>query len=210
MKQGIYCYSYVEDVLSKAVVCKIVAYVNSLLIAKELSFRPGFPSVTGGNGRLRSIAQRFIPSAKAGLCVIIVTDLDTVPTPNELGKVWFNINCLSELPHAFIFRIAIREIESWIMADRVGFSTYMSFSMSNLPVQVDDIADPKGYLLNLIQRKCNKKWQKDMLPLKSQHIGLEYNPRLVRFIEESWNVENAMKSSESLFRSINRIVDYLS
>ena len=207
MPQPLTFLSFVEDAPTRAAVIRLFAdfaerYPFVMLAA-------GHPVVTRGNGRLREKALKLRDAASHGITSLLVTDLDACPTPNDLGRDWFGIVCLSELPNGFIFRVAIREIEAWIMADREGFAQYLSVSPDNFPNDSESILDPKRFLLDLIAAKCRRKRFREMLPLKGQKIGINYNPVLVDFVESHWNIANATLHSTSLRRAIDRISSFL-
>ncbi len=203
-----YCYSFVEDEPSQHVVRKILKHINAST-KNHLIFPQGFPSIKHGNGELKKVALRCIPSVSSNLCFLIVTDLDTGNTPQDLGKDWFDIPCLSALPPSFIFRVAVREVESWLIADRVNFASFLNISEKNFPLTPDQLPDPKEFLFTIIRRKCRKKIHKDMLPSSGQHIGIEYNPQLTDFIDNHWNIDHAAAHSPSLSRAVARITAYL-
>ena len=117
--EEIYCYSYVEDLPSKEVAKKLVTERNSGL-SNKLRFLPGFPAITSGYGLLQKKCTAFTEMAKGGLRVFSITDLDTRPCAGGLIRDWFHIPAKQSiaLPKGLVFRVAIREVESWIMADR--------------------------------------------------------------------------------------------
>ena len=199
--------SFVEDVVTRAAVIRLLGSLSERYPFVTLA--AGHPVVTHGNGRLKEKALKLRDAAYNGITSILVTDLDANHTPNDLGRNWFGVVCLSALPKGFLFRVAIREIEAWIMADRKGFAPYLSVSPDNFPDDSESILDPKRFLLNLIDAKCKKKRFREMLPLKGQKIGINYNPILVDFVENHWNIANATLHSSSLRRAIDRIGSFL-
>ena len=49
-------------------------------------------------------------------------------------------------------RIAVRSVESWLLADSEAFSTFFRVRRDLLPTEPDEIADPKGVVLQLCSR----------------------------------------------------------
>ena len=49
-----------------------------------------------------------------------------------------------------------------------------------------------------------------MLPQKGQAIGLDYNPQIVSFIKEKWDIQAAMANSPSLKRAVDCFIQRLS
>lgn len=196
--------AYVEDEPTKAVLNAVVTHVNRLH-HKDIAFRQGFPSITRGFGNLKKQAMRFYKT-NCPTPVVFVTDLDTHACIHELAREWFPVTSLNELTDKFIFRIAVHEIESWIMSDGEGLARYLDISATNFPVCPDEIEDPKQYLLNVIRSKCRKKRFKEMLPSGNQAVGVEYNPVLIDYVANKWNAENAAAHSPSLNRMIQRFI----
>lgn len=207
MRQPLIFYSFVEDVLTRKVVIRLFSRLKAQFPFASLA--DGNPVVTQGNGRLKEKALKLRDAAQYGIDSLLVTDLDAWATPNDLGRDWFGVLCLSELPDGFIFRIAVHEIESWILADKDGLARYLSISPDNLPDNSDAIADPKQFLLNLVAAKCRRKRFREMLPLKGQKIGIGYNPVLSDFVDNCWDIDRAILRSASLKRAMEKITSFI-
>ena len=208
MAGPIYFYSFVEDEATKAVAIRLIDYFRAES-CREIVLQNGHPVVTHGYGDLKEKAKKLIGAAKSGIDSFFLTDLDRYETPNDLGRDWFDINCLSEVPLNFVFRISVREIESWIMADKVAFAKFMGVDPVNFPEKPDEEVDPKQFLFNLIRAKCKKKCYLDMLPLEGQHVGINYNPMLCSFVANRWSPERAAGRSPSLSRSLARVLELI-
>ena len=202
----IYTFAFVEDAPSQAALSKIVDYVNN---GRKNHFHLNTPPViTNGSGNLRKTATRFLGAGNK-VCSIFVTDLDNAFSPTALCNDWFKLPCFGLLPKAMIFRVACHEIESWIIADKVGLANFLEISDVNFSDTPDQLADPKKSLYDVIKSKCRKKKFLDMLPQKGQAVGIEYNPMLTEFIKNTWSIEQAMSRSPSLMRAVNRMTSRL-
>ncbi|MBX3177009.1 MAG: hypothetical protein KF886_06605 [Candidatus Hydrogenedentes bacterium] len=136
-----------------------------------------------------------------------MTDLDTWPCAPSLISSWFGSSPDGSpgLPKGLCFRIAVREIESWIMADRHAWAAYIEIAATNFPTRPDELPDPKQFLINVIRAKGKKKMHADMLPRGSGHVGPLYNDVLCRFIQSTWSANRASRFSPSLMRAINAL-----
>ncbi|MBN1943796.1 MAG: hypothetical protein JW849_10935 [Phycisphaerae bacterium] len=203
---AIYCYSYVEDAPSAEVLRRLVETRNTIA-TRKLHFFDGFPSKTGGCSALKSRCPSFVNMAKGGLYTVSLADLDKEPCAGALIRQWFKIPDKQpiSLPKELIFRVAIREIESWIIADHNAWARFIGIPASNFSVTPDELRDPKLHLLNVIKRKGRKKFHKDMLPRGTASIGPLYNEKMCEFIQNKWNPERAQKNSPSLKRAIHAI-----
>jgi len=200
-------FSFVEDALTRAVALRLVDFVRKQT-GREFLLSEGHPVVTRGFGKLKEKAQKLYRAENAGIGCFMLTDLDRYPSPNALGADWFGVECLSEVPPHYLFRIAVREIESWVMADREKFAECLGLSVDNLPEDADAVSDPKQFLFNLINAKCRTKKLLAMCPLPGQHVGVEYNPVMVDFVETQWDVLRASVHSASLKRSLERMITW--
>lgn len=86
----------------------------------------------------------------------------------------------------------------------------LNVAVANFTDLPDNISDPKQFIFKVIRHKCRNKKYKEMLPLRGQAIGIEYNPQIVSFITNNWNIENAMNKSPSLKRAIQCFASRLS
>lgn len=185
----------VEDVLSEVLLKKIIENISQNLIVNHTFCK-------GGIGYIKRNIEGFNNGAKINPFIILV-DLDKTECPPLLLEKWitFKIN------KGFIFRIVVREIESWIMADRDAFANYISISPNKIPRDIEQIEDPKEFLLNLIKVSGNREIKNDMLPPKgsTSKFGPLYNDLLRNFIINHWNLERARKHTTSLDKLVIRL-----
>ena len=207
----VYCYAYVEDAPSAAVVKKLVEARNAQTGYDDhnLSFYNGFPAVTRGCGNIKNKCEVFIKMALAGLYTIILTDLDNADCACTLIRDWFKIpkDDPISLPSQCIFRIAVKEVESWILADHAAWAKYIGISEVNFSKLPDQLDDPKEHLLNVIRTKGRTKIHREMLPKGAAHIGSRYNEVLCDFVDKKWKPERAAKNSPSLQRALKSLMD---
>jgi len=197
-------YGYAEDELSCAVMEQLVAFCNRTR-QQPLLFYPGFPENKRGCGNLKKLIPAVTNMAKANLANFILTDLDTIACSPELIRQWFNLhNAQPQPPKNLLFRIAEREVESWLIADRNGLPRFLGISVTHFDKSPDQLSDPKQHLLNIL-RKGRKKIHKQMLPTGVAHVGPEYNHQLCQFVRNNWNIATAVEVSPSLRRAMNAI-----
>jgi hypothetical protein len=109
----------------------------------------------------------------------------------------------------FIFRIAVREVESWVMADREGLSEYFNVSVVNFPRKPDEVDDPKKKIIQLASRSRKRTIKEDIVPINcNASIGPNYNACLSYFVYKKWDIERAITNSESLKRAYNKLRDF--
>jgi hypothetical protein len=107
-------------------------------------------------------------------------------------------------PSNFILRIAVHEIESWVLADFNNLIKALNIKSGRCPVNTDTIIQPKEYILNLVRKSASKSIKKSLLPTKvgGASQGPGYNSVMVQFVTDKWNISNASLNSESLNRAV--------
>ena len=108
------------------------------------------------------------------------------------------------------FRVVVREIEAWLLADRERFASFFSVPASAVPDQPDEIPDPKSTLLTAITRSRRKAIRVDMLPRlgSGRQVGAAYTSRLIEFAsddDQGWRPDVAADRSPSLSSCLTRL-----
>jgi len=157
-----------------------------------------------GFGYIKSNINGFNEAA-IGVPFFVLTDLDNSPCAPYIVNNWLNKPVRPNL----IFRIAIKEVESWLLADTEGIAGYFGVSKSLISVTPELVPDPKRALINLA-RKCRKRAiREDIVPInENATIGPNYNGRLMEFVFDYWNVDNAVPHSDSLRRTYKALKDF--
>jgi hypothetical protein len=153
--------------------------------------KQGFGYLKGKIVNLNKVAER-IP-------VLLLTDLDQSECLVDLKREWLPIPQSPNL----LFRIAVREVESWILADRSAFAHFLKISEAKVPRQPDRLADPKQTLLGLFKHSPRRTLREEVLPRShsTSVIGLGYNDILRHFVSQQWSTERAIINSPSLNRA---------
>ncbi len=182
----------VEDLLSEAVLRK-------LLECSSKDYAVGTCYCQGGVGYIKNKIMGFNHAAR-GTPFLVLADLDNVVCPPDLIKQWF----MQPKHPNLIFRIAVREVEAWLLADRKGFAGYSRISEKKIPAASEDITDPKRTLIALVKHSPLADLRSDIVPREgtTAKIGPNYNGRLIDFVHSKWNVKNAKNNSLSLSRAI--------
>jgi hypothetical protein len=179
-----------EDELTEAVGCRLLTETLGPLV-------PEFRLRQGGNGYLRTSIDKFSRFART-TPVVVITDLDrTVCAPQLLAR-WFGSR---SKPEDLVLRVAVREVESWLIADHEGMSRLLGPRV-RLPPDPDGIADPKRLLLTLAKRAA-REVRADLVAQDGAAAsqGLGYTARLAAFVEKDWSPERAAQKSSSLARA---------
>ena len=202
-----FCYAYAEDIPSCSVIRRLVEFQNTHSNSGTmLRLMAGFPENKRGSGNLQKMIPAVSNMVKAGIAVVMLTDLDAVECAPELIRRWFSIRRAKlKVPDGFLFRIAVREVESWLIADRDALASFLGIPKSNFSADTDSLDNPKGYLLDIIRTKGKRKMHREMLPVRNAQIGPEYNSVLSKFVLKHWNPERAADNSLSLRRALEAL-----
>jgi hypothetical protein len=185
----------VEDILGEVV-------AQELLKQSDRRFALGTCLGRKGFGYLKKKIGHFNKSAK-GIPLLVITDLDQGKCAPRLIADWLP----SPKHNNLIFRVAVREIESWLLADRDNISKFLGIRVSDIPLNPDEIIDPKALVINLAAKSKKSNVRKAIVPAhkSTAKIGPDYNGILSSFVQRDWSVNDAMKYSPSLFRACEAI-----
>lgn len=182
-----------EDPLSEAIALRLIAEIPT---PHFIQFKLG----RTGNGYLRSKMSSWCQMAQHQV-MLVLTDLDRANCLVEFRDQWL----AAEPPQNLLFRIAVREVESWVLADHVAMRTLIG-AKGVFPAAPDELADPKQSLLKLA-KSAPKQVRADLLKNIGGNLaqGLGYNARLTAWINSEWSPQRAAERSPSLARARLRL-----
>ncbi|MGD9583027.1 MAG: hypothetical protein AB7V26_05050 [Lysobacterales bacterium] len=131
--------------------------------------------------------------------MFLITDLDQSKCAPTLIANW--LQDIAQ-PAGLVFRVAVREIESWIIADHEGLRTLMGTRIRSLPENPDGLSDPKRTLLGIAE-KAHRAVREDLVVRRNAIAsqGLGYNARLCEMVRTQWSPTRAAQRSPSLART---------
>lgn len=184
-----------EDSLSEAIGYRLLAEVSPHFEVRQTFRKNGFGYLKANIGKFCNVAQR--------LPVLLITDLDKAKCAASLVSKWMGSRAL---PDNLVFRVAVREIEAWLLADQVGMKKLLAGGATGLPNDPELLPDPKQVLLKLA-RKAPRAIRNDMVA-ETEAIacqGLGYNQRMTDFVRNTWDPKRAQLCSDSLCRTLSRL-----
>jgi hypothetical protein len=107
-----------------------------------------------------------------------------------------------------IIRIAVREMEAWLLADRENMAQFLGVPVNKIPFRPDDVLNPKQLIVNLARKsKKTRTIIQDMVPSagSTSKVGKNYTGKIIEFIANHWDVKNAAQHSTSLQKAISAI-----
>ena len=187
-----------EDVLSEAV-------LKEMLKQSQRPFSVGSCSNKKGFGDIKNSLPAYNNAAN-GMPYLVLTDLDNAECPLVILSEW-----LTQPKHPnLLFRIAVKEVEAWLLAHREAFAEFLGISVSLIPANVDEIPDPKQLLIYLAKKSKKRKLRDAIVPERNStaKIGKDYNGQLIQFVQNNWQVEAAQVNSRSLQRAMNALINF--
>jgi hypothetical protein len=180
----------VEGIVDEAVARKLVHHVGALS-----------GDVYGKNGK-RSLLQKipgYNNAARHSPWIVVVDldhDADCAPP--------FRANCLLDPAPFMCFRIAVREVEAWLLADRERIASFLQVPLKTVPVDPESLNNPKETVVNLARRSRSRNIREDLVPRlgSGRSIGPAYSSRLIEFAANQWRPNLAATQSSSLQRAI--------
>ena len=137
---------------------------------------------------------------------LVLLDLNSDECPPSLRN-----KLLTEVAPSMCFRIAVREIESWLMGDTESLAAYLGISRGQLPLDPEEIDKPKNSLLQLA-KESNKREIREGVARKSTaqlEPGPRYTALMRKYVQNHWRPEVAAKRSDSLRRAMACIENLL-
>jgi hypothetical protein len=198
MTDNIFITLAVEDPLSEAV-------LRTILHQSERPYHVLSCIGLSGFGYLRKNIRELNHAARK-LPILVLTDLDRAECAPILRREWLNVS-----PHQnLMFRVAVREVESWIMAHRTEFAAFLGIRTDLIPTNPDGLDDPKRTLLDLTAKSRRRVLREAIVPAprSTAKVGPDYNGRLGEFVMMNWDVSEAAKNSLSLRKAFRAITSF--
>jgi len=188
----------VEDELSEAVLRRLLKHADR-------GYSIGTAYRRGGYGYLKRTIGGWNQAARS-VPFVVLTDLDDAVCPAELIGSWLKGPAHPNL----IFRIAVREVESWLLADPDGLASYLKVKLSSLPTNPDRLGDPKAAIIDLAKESRSRDIKSSLVPRKQSTAkqGPDYNNCLSMFVDQFWDIDFAASNSDSLSRSLAKLLQF--
>lgn len=193
----------IEDDLSLELVKQVLIKTNSSFIIDKVWPDTTRNKASRGNGYIFKKIKGFNNAANHSH-FLVLTDLDTRECAPSFRAELVPQGCNKNM----ILRIAVREVEAWVLADRPGFADFLGIALKSLPDNMDDIKDPKELLFKIVKKSKKRDLKNGILPHSSTaKYGPDYNGQLISFLQKHWNLKNAVKYSDSLNRFVKALRD---
>ena len=180
----------VEGMVDEAAVRKLFSHLSLTPGAFHTTSIPAFET------RLRRFNQAARHSPWFALC-----DLDRdecAPTRQQ--------RYLPDPAPGMCFRIAVRSVEAWFLADREGIARFLRVAKHSVPFAPEDEPDPKSRLIALARRSRIRAIREGLAPVAGDRrpVGPEYALMMSEFARDHWSPPRAADRAPSLRRTMKR------
>lgn len=185
-----------EGPTDAAVIRRLIAHVGAV---------PGAGRGGKGKSHLLQRLNGYNAAAAHGPWFVLI-DLDQ-PTKTDDCPVRVRRKYLPTSRRYMCFRIAVREVEAWLLGDRARFASYFAVPERRISTHPETLADPKLAVIELMRRSRSREMRADVLPTdpRRQIIGPGYSSRMIGFASDEragWRPEIAANACESLSRAL--------
>jgi|SRR6185437_6574541 len=179
----------VEGITDEAVARRLIAHVGG---------QAGAAYGKNGKPALRQRINGYAHAAQFSPWLILV-DLDHDGCAPDLVAGW-----VTHPSRQLCFRVAVRTIETWLLADHISLAAFIGIAPSRIPVAPETLDNPKQSLVNLARGARKSAIRKDMVPHEGSglSIGPAYASRVIEFASQHWCPGAAAQRSDSLRRAI--------
>jgi hypothetical protein len=164
-------------------------------LLSDAGFSPGAVYGRTGKSRLdRSVGGYNRAALRAHWLVLRDLDHDASCAPELL-------DCLLPGPSArMCFRVVVRAIEAWLLADRARIAQWLGLPLDVIPQAPEALVDPKVTLVQLARRSRNRVLREELVPAAGTRakVGSGYTGRMIEFATDLWQPRVAALDSPSL------------
>ena len=161
--------------------------------------------VQNGKTNLRRALPGYNNAAQGDPWLVFV-DLDQdFECPAALVAEWL------PAPSAYMrFRVVVRQIEAWLLADAERFAGFFALRRAKIPDVPNLLPDAKTALLTVIATSRRSAIRHDMMPRpgSGRRVGPAYTSRLIEFAsnaDDGWRPDIAANRSPSLASCLTRL-----
>jgi hypothetical protein len=182
-----------------------VAAIKKILGSRSISVAAQGRFSTGGKGKLDAKLDGFNnAAAHAPWLVLRDSDQDYGDCPTAARQALLPIGTQNPM---MCFRLAVRQLEAWLLADREAFADTFAVRASAIPADVEALPDPKSTLINLCRKSRRSSVRKGMAPPARSlgRVGPEYVTLIQNYARDAWRPEIAAATAPSLARALRQI-----
>lgn len=180
----------VEGIVDESVIRRLVAHAGAI---------PGKIYGKIGKQHIRQRIQGYNSAAQRFPWIVLV-DLDNdAHCAPDLCAEW-----LPQSAPLMCFRVAVRQVEAWLLADREQIASFLAVARDRIPADPESLANAKETVVNLARQSRRRGIREDMVPRNGSGrvVGPAYSSRVIEFASTHWRPDVASSCAESLARAV--------
>lgn len=128
-------------------------------------------------------------------------DRDSICAPTLVGLLLPN-----PVPK-MIFRVAVHDMEAWLLADRAAMAHALRVRESAIPIDPDNLVSAKVALVNIARGSRSPSIRRDLVPWVGSpaKVGRGYTMFVQDFAQTTWDPDRAAANSDSLARALRAL-----
>lgn len=132
-----------------------------------------------GKGHIDTQLRRYNQAARHAAWLVLRDQDNDGECPGQLQR-----HLLSSPSRHMCFRIAVREVESWLMGDRKAFARFLGIPLRLVPLSPELESDPKHRVIALARQSRHTDMRKDIPPRWAHTtVGPLYTSRMIEFAQ---------------------------
>ncbi|WP_416876103.1 hypothetical protein [Kitasatospora sp. SC0581] len=173
-------------------------------ILRECGFTPSMFQGKRGRAEVLKKLAAYNQAARLSPWFVLV-DLDSDGCAVASTKQW-----LPNPSEFMIFRVAVTELEAWLLADRQAISSFLGVAESTIPRNPDSLNDPKQEIINRARKSRKRDIREGLVPRPNSgtSIGPTYVSDIREFGRTMWRPRIAAEESPSLARCLLRLDEF--
>lgn len=184
----------VEGTVDEAVARKLIQHVGAV---------PGDVYGRKGKAHLKQRISGYIRAASFTPWLVLVDldrDHDCAPL---LKSAWIG----GPAPAGFCFRVAVREMEAWLLADAEAIASFLGVRPSLIPTNPETLDDPKAALVSIAAKSRRREILEAIVPHTpgGRAVGPAYSSRMIEYTLKHWRPEIASRRADSLRRTVENL-----
>lgn len=186
-------FAAVEGIVDEAVLRRI---------CREVEMQVGAVYGRSGKSHLRQKINGYNQAASHNWWVVLVDLNNEAECAPQLKAAW-----VSQPSEQLIFRVAVRSVEAWLLADRDSIAKFLAVPLQRVPTDPEGLPNPKQTIIELAKGSRKREILDDIVPRPAggRSEGAAYASRMIEFAENYWRPDIAAQASDSLQRCIKRL-----
>jgi len=190
MRNPVLISAAVEGIVDEVVVRRLITHVGG---------HPG--PVYGKNGKL-ALRQKINGYNNAAMHTpwVVLVDLNSDAQCAPILRQ----NWMPTPAPQLCFRVAVRQVEAWLMADADTLANYLGVARRQIPADPEALPNAKTEMVNLARRSRWSAIRQDMVPRQGsgRSVGPAYVSRMIEYAQTYWRPAVAAQHADSLRRAI--------